>query len=74
MATPKETLKLDELKKHHDPKCDLYGECDLEYITVNVMNEDGVIEETPVAEVGLPPDTSRDPWWVKLLRAVVGCK
>jgi hypothetical protein len=74
MVSAKDKTKLDELHQHFDPKCDLYGECDLEYITVDVMNEDGVIDKTPVAEVGVPPNTANDPWWVKLLRAFVGCK
>jgi hypothetical protein len=64
----------EQLKKYHDPKCDLYGECDLEYITVDVMNEDGLIDEVPVAELPPPAPTENDPWWVKALRSFIGCR
>lgn len=71
MTSSSDRKKLDEVQQHHDPKAHCYGECDLQYITVDVMNEDGVIEEVPAHTL---PETEPGPWWVRALRWLVVCR
>lgn len=72
MVTPKTQAKLDELHQHFDPKCGGYEECELNEVTIDVVNEDGVVDQVPVG--GYPVDGSRDPWWVRLLSTLTGCR